>query len=422
VCRDGVELELGGPLQRALLACLLLNVGQVVSREALIEALWDVDPPPRAARSLETKVSRLRSTLAGCATIVARSGGYALDAPIDEIDVWKFRREFAQARSLADKPQVAQAHLEVALSFWTGEPLAGLPGELLYVEREHLKDEQLSALEARIDAALTLGEGALLIDELQRLRTAHPTRERFTEQLMMALYRGGRQAEALEAYRFTFGVLRNELGLEPGPRLRQLEGAILRHDESLGPLPTRAPVAGRSPRLRALGATLLGCITVFGAVVAMSSDGTRQRRLPTRPGVILVDSASHAIRADVPVGYSQGESRFGYGHLWTIGDDGVMSEIDPDNGVLVRSIPIGVQPGGIAVGAGGIWVTDQNAPTLLRIDPVTGQIDRRAQLSTRGLRRPEPGSSIAIDAGSLWIARGPEAVDRLNSSSLKRRD
>jgi streptogramin lyase len=96
-----------------------------------------------------------------------------------------------------------------------------------------------------------------------------------------------------------------------------------------------------------------------------------------------------------------------------------MSEVNPRDGTLVRSIPVGVRVGGVAVGAGGIWVTDQNSPTLLRIDPGTGRINLRARLSNLGLRRPEPNTGIAIDAGSLWVARGPEAVDRLNPSSLK---
>jgi DNA-binding SARP family transcriptional activator/streptogramin lyase len=418
--RDGEALDLGGPLQRALLVCLLLNVGRVVSRQQLIDALWDVDPPPRAGRSLETKVSRLRATLAGCATVVARGGGYVLDAPVDEIDVWEFREVLAEARALlGDDPRAARARLEAALALWRGKALGGVPEDLLYVERERLEGERLEALEARIDADLALGGGASLVGELRVSRTEHPARERFTEQLMLALYRCGRQAEALEAYRVTYRVLRDELGLMPGPRLRQLEEAILRHDESLGPLPIRARLADASRRHRWLGVTVVGCGMLLAVVVAVSSGGTHQRRVSPRPGVILLDSASRAIRADVPVGDAQGQSRFGYGHLWTIGEDGVMSELDPGSGALVRSIPVGVQPGGIAVGAGAIWVTDRDGPTLLRIDPVTGQIDRRARLSTLGLRRPEPSSDVAIDAGSLWVTRGPEAVDRLNPSSLK---
>jgi DNA-binding SARP family transcriptional activator/streptogramin lyase len=418
--RGGEELDLGGPLQRALLASLLLNVGRVVSREQLIDALWDADPPPRAARSLETKVSRLRATLGESATVLARGGGYVLDAPADEIDVHRFERAVTEARGLlAEDPRAARSRFQDGLRVWRGEALGGLPERVLRVDRARLEDERLEALEARIDADLALGETSALVAELQVVCSEHPTRERFTEQLMLALYRSGRQAEALEAYRAAYGELRDQLGLAPGPGLRELEQAILRHDDSLGPLRARARPPRASRRRRAIG---IGAIT-GGVLVAIllgtALGGAHRRRVPLTPGLILLDASSGKVRADVPVGDSQGITRFGYGHVWTIGDNGVMSEIDPRDGALVRSIPVGVQAGGVAVGAGGIWLTDRNGPTLLRLDPVTGQVNLRARLSTLGLRHPEPNGGIAIDAGSLWVARGPEAVDRLNPSSLK---
>jgi DNA-binding SARP family transcriptional activator len=419
--RDGIELDLGGPLQRALLACLLLDGGRVVSRERLIDALWGVDPPPRAARNLETKVSRLRVTLGDYATVLARSGGYVLETPADEIDVWRFRQALRQARALlADEPLAARARLEVVLALWRGEALGGLPQGVLSIERDRLEDERLDALEARIDADLALGEGASLVGELRDLRSEHLVRERFTAQLMVALYRSGRQAEALETYRVTYRVLRDKLGLEPGPRLRELEQAILRHDESVGAVPMRARISGAARRRQpATVLAVIGAIMLLVVILVAGSGGALRRRVPQRPGLILLDAASGAVRADVPVGDSQGMTRFGYGHLWTVGENGIMSEIDPQSGALLQSIPIGVQSGGIAVGAGGIWVTDRNGPTLLRIDPGTGQINLRARLSMLGLRHPEPNSGLAIDAGSLWVARGSEAVDRVNPSSLK---
>jgi DNA-binding SARP family transcriptional activator/streptogramin lyase len=416
----GEELDLGGPLQRALLACLLLNVGRVVSREQLIDTLWDVDPPPRAARSLETKVSRLRATVGDSATVVARGGGYVLDAPTLEIDLYRFEQALVEARALlADDPQAAKTRLESALALWRGEALGGVAQGVLSIERGRLQDERLEALETRIDADLALGEGASVVGELQQLREAHPARERFTEQLMLALYRSGRQTEALGAYRATYRGLRDELGLEPGPRLRELEQAILRHDEALGPLPLRARLVGASRQRRTIALATIGASLLVAVVLVAALGGKHPRRLSPRPGLILLDAASGAVRAEVPVGDSQGSTVFGYGRLWTLGENGVMSEVNPRDGTLVRSIPVGVRVGGVAVGAGGIWVTDQNSPTLLRIDPGTGRINLRARLSNLGLRRPEPNTGIAIDAGSLWVARGPEAVDRLNPSSLK---
>lgn len=419
---DGGELELGGPLQRALLAMLLLNVGRVVSREQLIDGLWGAAPPPRAGRSLETKVSRLRATLGDRAKVVARSGGYVLEAAAEEVDVYRFEQALDEGRTLlAVDPVAARARLQAALALWRGEPLSGLPDGVLTVERAGLEGKRLEALETRIEADLALGEGAALVGELQGLRAEYPGRERFTEQLMLALYRSGRQTDALGAYRGTYRHLRDELGLDPNPRLRELERAILRHDESPGPLPLRARVrlAGDSWRLRLTGAAAVGCVLALAGVFVASSGGTHQRPVSPRPGLILVDADSGAVRAEVPVGDSQGATRFGYGHLWTLGENGVMAEVDPDNAALVRFIPVGMVWGGMTVGAGGIWVSDRYGPTVLRIDPETGQINLRARLSSRGLNSPQPNSGIAIDAGSLWVARGPEAVDRLDPSSLK---
>jgi DNA-binding SARP family transcriptional activator len=338
VWRDGEEVDLGGPLQRALLACLLLSVGRVVSREDLIDALWETEPPPRAARSLETKVSRLRAALGDSVSVVARGGGYMLDAPSDELDVHRFERALEQARSLlAEDPSKARARLEAALALWRGHAMGGVPEGALAVERARLEDERLEALEARIDADLALGEAASLVGELQAIRLEHPARERFTEQLMLALYRSGRQADALETYRAAYRDLQDELGLEPGPRLRDLQQAILRHDESLGPLPPRARLRGRSPRRRrALALVALGCVLSLGLVAVARTDRAHQGRQPLRPGLILVDAASRAVRVDVPVGGSQGITRFVAGHLWTLGDNGVMADVDLHTGALVK--------------------------------------------------------------------------------------
>ena len=283
---DGEELELGGPLQRALLALLLLNVGRVVSREQLIDGLWEMAPPPRATRSLETKVSRLRATLGNRASVMARDGGYVLDVAIDEVDVCRFEYALDEGRSLlAEHPAAARPRLQAALALWRGEPLSGLPEGVLTVERARLESERQAALEARIDADLALGQGASLVGELQELRSEYPARERVTEQLMLALYRSGRQTDALEAYRGTYRHLRDELGVEPGPGLRELERSILRHDVSLGPLPMRARLAGDPRPLRLLGVAAIACaIALAGVFVALS--GSTHQRPVRRPGPV----------------------------------------------------------------------------------------------------------------------------------------
>jgi DNA-binding SARP family transcriptional activator len=170
---DG-PIDLGGPLQRALLATLLLHRGEVVSRERLIDALWDVDPPAHAAHTLETKVSRLRAVLGAEASVVARGGGYVLEAPADHVDVCRFQQGVARARGpLSADPYAAKTCLVTALDLWRGSALGGVSPELLSVERDRLDEERLQAIEARIDADLALGGGPLLVSELEVLRAEH---------------------------------------------------------------------------------------------------------------------------------------------------------------------------------------------------------------------------------------------------------
>ena len=344
---------------------------------------------------------------------MARGGGYVLVVPAEDVDVYRFQRAVAEGRGLlAADPKAAQACLVAALTLWRGRVLGGVPEGLLSVERDRLEEERLQALEARIDADLVLGGGPALVSELGALCREHPLRERFTEQLMLALYRSGRQAHALATYREARRRLIDELGLEPGPRLRELEQAILSHDDSLGPLPVAQRLARTARNPRALAAIAAGCAALLTLVLALGSWGEHPRAAPPRPGLLLLDAATGAVRANLPVGRSEGSTRFGYGFVWTIGDNGVMSQVAVRSPRLVRSIPVGVLPGGVAVGAGGIWVTDRNSPTLLRLDPLTGQVNLRARLSQLGLRRPQPNGGVVFGGGSLWIARGSEAIDR----------
>ena len=416
--RGDVTIDLGGPLQRALLACLLLRVGEVVSRERLIDDLWDVEPPPGAGRALETKVSRLRAALGADAPIQARSGGYVIEVAREEIDAERFAQAVADAERLrAEDPAAARAALGETLALWTGEALGGVPAQLLGPERGRLEERRLEAIETRIDLDLELGDGRAVVAELEALHAAHPLRERFTEQLMLAQYRAGRQAEALQTYRDARGHLVYELALEPGPRLRGLEQAILRHDESLGPPPLAHRLARgtRSPRVIAGG---LAVTVALVAGIVLLVGGGEAKHDPPEPGVLLVDAATGKLRASIPVGDNQGSTRIGFGDAWSIGENGVVSQVELRRARLVRSIPVGVQ-GSLAVGAGGVWVTDIYSQRLTRIDPLTGQVNLRRFLPTSGLHDPEGNGGIAVYRGSLWIARGAEAVDRLDPQTLR---
>ncbi|WP_433158806.1 BTAD domain-containing putative transcriptional regulator [Kribbella sp. CA-247076] len=245
---DGRRLDLGGPKQRGLLAVLLIHLNQSVSAGRLAEALWGEEPPAGAEVTLRTHVSHLRRRLAsvGAADVlVTRRTGYSLAVDPDQVDAHRFERLAGlgqEAVGLADPERAAQL-LQEALALWRGPVLHDL-GRPLFAEAEtaRLDGLRLDALEARISADLALGRYDV-IPELERLVAEHPFREPFHGQLMLALYRAGRQADALAAYAAARQRLADELGLDPGPALTELETAILRGDPAL--LLARTQPAGR---------------------------------------------------------------------------------------------------------------------------------------------------------------------------------
>jgi DNA-binding SARP family transcriptional activator len=217
---------------RALLAAMLLRAGEPVSPDRLIEDLWGESPPRTAREALQNYVSLLRKTLGGD-VVVTRNGNYLLDVSPEQVDLHRFEQLTAAARAI-DAPDARAGKLREGLALWRGPPLADLEYEpFAAVEIARLEELRLAATQDLIDAELELGRHVDLLPELETLIKEHPFDERLRGQLMLALYRGGRQAEALEAYRAARRVLDEELGLEPGPPLRELEQAILRHDTSL---------------------------------------------------------------------------------------------------------------------------------------------------------------------------------------------
>jgi DNA-binding SARP family transcriptional activator len=223
--RDGDRVvALGGVKQRALLALLLLNANRVVPRDRLIDELWGEDPPKTALASVQVYVSRLRKLLLP-GVLVTRAPGYTLEVEPDALDLARFELLLAEARGA--RSEVAARLLREALGLWRGPPLAEFAEEpFARVEAGRLEELRLGALEERISAELELGRDLELVGELEALVPQHPHRERFRAQLMLALYRAGRQADALQAYRAARAAL-GELGLEPSVALRQLEQQIL---------------------------------------------------------------------------------------------------------------------------------------------------------------------------------------------------
>jgi DNA-binding SARP family transcriptional activator len=236
--RDGqTSLQIAAGKQRVLLAALLLDANHVVSTGALAEALWQGNPPATARVTLQNYIKRLRHALgpAGYERIVSRPPGYLIEAGPAELDVARFAELQASglAAARAGEWDTASGRLAEALALWRGEPLADVPSELLAAEVSRLGEMRLVTLETRIDADLHLGRHHEVIAELAALATAQPLRERVHELLMLALCRSGQQAAALAAYRQARKRIVGELGIEPGPSLRELNQRILQSDPTL---------------------------------------------------------------------------------------------------------------------------------------------------------------------------------------------
>jgi DNA-binding SARP family transcriptional activator len=234
--RDGeTDIALHGRRQRKLLAILLLHAGEVVSSDRLIDELWHGQPPDTAAKALQGYVSSLRKQL-GRETVETCGSGYRLAFAADQLDAGRFERLLAEARPLERGP--AAVKLREALELWRGPALADYAyDDFAQQEIERLEGLRSSAIERRINLGLALGHHDDLVPELEALVHTYPLRERLRGHLMVALYRSGRQAEALGVYQDTRTVLRAELGLDPSEELQTLQRAILDHDPSLAAPP-----------------------------------------------------------------------------------------------------------------------------------------------------------------------------------------
>jgi DNA-binding SARP family transcriptional activator len=230
-----IPLPLGSEKERALLAILLLNANHTVSRDRLVDGLWAEEAPEKAAKAIQTYVSRLRKVVPR-ELLRTRAPGYVLELDPEQLDVHRFEQFLAEGqRALAEgSAERASAMLRDGLALWRGPALAEFGSEpFAQSEAARLEELRLSALEARFDADLALGRHRDLVGELELLAARHPLRERVRGQLMLALYRSGRQAEALAVYQDARRRLIDDLGIEPGRALHDLEGAILRHDPAL---------------------------------------------------------------------------------------------------------------------------------------------------------------------------------------------
>ena len=394
-------LVLGGPKQRALLAILLLSRNERVSRDRLIDDLWGERPPPSAGHTLDDYVSRLRKAL-GADRIVRRSGGYLLRVEPEELDLDRFERLAREGREhlASGEPRRAAAVLAEALALWRDTPLSEIPDSPFAArEASRLEEQRLAVLEDRLEADLACGGGPELVAALETLVAEHPLRERLIGALMLALYRAGRQAAALEVFARARRHFSGELGIEPGPQLAQLQRQILSHDTSLSGSRRRRPAARRRSRRWLIVAVALA-ITAAGtaAILALltnapprTSSGASTERL------LRLDARSGRVESTSPLPGATASIAVGGRSLWVA--DTTEEELlraDAGTGATTDRVPLGTQPGEIALTKSSVWVSSATAPTVTRIDIATDQVRQTLHLGGAA-------SALAFADGSLWI-------------------
>jgi DNA-binding SARP family transcriptional activator/streptogramin lyase len=417
-----VPLRQGG--ERALLALLLLRANEIVSIDRIVDALWGERAPPTAQKIVRNRVSHLRQLVDGA--LVTVGSGYRLEVPPESIDRNRFEALAARGRRELDSgdSERALATHEEALALWRGAPLEELAYQpFAQGEIARLEELREAVVEGRIDALLELGRHDLAIPELEERVAVEPLRERPRGQLMLALYRAGRQADALEQYREARAALVEELGLEPSEELRRLERAILDHDPSLAPPPSGLPnVEERSapppprprrqrPRLLAAAGALVLVAAVVAALVRILAGGGSAA---VGHAVAVLDPETGEVVSRIAVGKRPVAVAVGAGGVWVASaDDGTVSRIDPRTGEVVATIGLGVPASDIAVGAGSVWATSGSLGTLIRIDPRSNAPVDTIDLSGSEPLAPNAAHGVAVGSGAVWVGSGSRSVARV---------
>jgi DNA-binding SARP family transcriptional activator/DNA-binding beta-propeller fold protein YncE len=394
--------------QRALLGVLLLQPNEVVSSERLIDELWGERPPATAAKTLQTYVSQLRRLL-GADVIATRPPGYVLRVEEDAVDAARFRRLTAEGRRLVADGKYEQAHAAYVegLALWRGLPLADVVFEsFARNEVERLEEERVAALTERIDCELALGRHDDVIAELKTLVKQYPLRERLWAQLMLALYRSGRQADALAVYQDARRTFVDQLGLEPSRELQNLERAILTHEATLQPPP---PVARERPRQRqrrrqrALVVAMVALLVAALGIVAFAV-GDEPARMPLPPNSVgFIDAESGRVTRSFRVGDQPVALAVVNDSVWAANfRDRTVTRVPGKKG-RDRRIAVDGRPIGMTAYRGTLWVLTENG-LLVPIDPRFGRVGDPIRL-----REPGLGGRVTAGAGSLWLTV-PEAI------------
>jgi YVTN family beta-propeller protein len=460
VVDGGRTLPLGGRRQRALLALLVLHANEVVASERIVEELWNGTPPPTATKIVQNYVSQLRKALGD--GLVTRAGGYALELGPGDVDASRFEAllEEGRRRLAAGQAKSAAEILRDALALWYGPPLADFAYDSFAQSAiARLEELKLAALEERIEADLELGRHADLVPELEALVREHPLRERLRGQLMRALYRSGRQAEALDVFQAARRELVDELGIEPSQALRDLEKAILTQDPVLDARPpsgvARPPPSRRTwavlaavPAAAVVAAALLVVFLHEGSTsevqppnsVAAIDAGTNKvttrvavgslpSAITTSPQgvwvmnagdqtVSLLDSRTGHVgitRGVATVGSGLTAIAYGFNIVWIAnGYLGTIARLYAD-GALPQP-PIRVERGngrdvfGLAIGADAVWVSSTWRPSVIRIDSATNRVLARIALKSRPV-------AIAIGERGVWFAGESGFLGRIDPRS-----
>jgi DNA-binding SARP family transcriptional activator len=371
VLDQGRRVSIRRGKEQALLAYLLLHANELVASDRLIDELWGERPPPTAAKILQNAVSQLRKAL-GDDRLLTRAPGYFLRVEPGELDLERFEVLTERGRAEGDP-----ALLREALELWRGEPLADLRDEP-FAQRASLQLEEarLAAREDRLDADLAEGRDAELVPELERLIAEHPFDERLYRQLMLALYRAGRPGNALEVYQRARKIFDEQLGLQPGPELEELQRQILNQDDRLSASPHARPgmVAGSQRRPRLM---LASAVVVLGAAVLT--------------GLLLWNNGGDRTPKVVP---------------------NSLVKLDPNTGKVLDVIKVGRQPVAVAVDGDAVWVSNNEDETVTRVDPKTGHAD------TIGGLRP-PVDVVADGQRHVWFSTGGyDQVTRIDTRTL----
>ena len=435
VATAGGALALGGPTPRAVLADLALHAGETVASSQLIDDLWGEQPPASAGQTLGTYIYRLRRVLdgsgAGGASLETRPTGYMLAVAPEQVDVWRFRDLAARGGAAIEQNDATTAVTLVtsALALWRGPALADVQAATFApIAAQRLEEERLTAFQTLVDARLRLGQHRALVPELDAAIAGSPYRESFHAQLMLALYRSGRQAEALAAFRRARELLTGELGIEPGRELRELERAILLQAPELdlasgasqralhfvaaappttGPserLPTAPDSPGHRPALVrerphwrwAAAAAALSLAAAISLPILLAAASSHADALSD--GVGELTAGGSGIVRSLAMSSPPGAAVSADGSVWVTNPErNVVYRIDLVNASIIQTIQVGSDPSAITALDGDIWVADTLDGTVSRINATVNQVVQRIKVG------PGP-TGIVTGGGLIWVA------------------